>query len=68
MSATVAHPAFTANPQTASRLRRRRKRVNVVVAALCLLATAVALIFLLSILISLLVWVSPASRSTYSPA
>ena len=59
MSATVAHPAFTANPQTASRLRRRRKRVNVVVAALCLLATAVALIFLLSILISLLVWGLP---------
>ena len=59
MSATIAQSRFTANPQTGSRLRRRRKRTNLVVAALCMLATAVALILLLSILISLLVWGLP---------
>ncbi len=43
----------------ARRLRRRRKRANIIVASLCIFATAIALILLASILVSLLVWGIP---------
>lgn len=48
----------------ASSLLRRRKRTNIVVAFLCTLATVIALVLLVSILISLLVWGLPGLSLT----
>ncbi len=56
MSASIAasHPGPAKDIAVAGRLGRRRHRVNLVVKALCVLATAIALVLLASILFTLL--------------
>lgn len=52
--AATSHRRLAKDPRTADRLRRRRQRTNRIVQALCIAATGIGLLFLASILFTLL--------------